>query len=410
MSPFRFLLLALALGVLAPLGAKAGIVAYAEPGKTDFDTAMPILNPYGTWSKIDDKWAYTPLDHYTPYTSGRWLYTEYGWTWSGTRPESWLTEHYGYWKRDANQVWSWYPGPFWLPQTVELRESGDYIGWRSGEVDAGGSFVEAPEQRHAKPDEWTFVTRAQFAGPIRPGIVAPPDKAASLLDDSTESLHTYFTYREIDRVGPHPADFLGLGDGGMFPPLSLQERYELERAAELAKASAAAKGAATPGATNTATAPALPDGRQAPAAPSGLVSTPARGTPVAPAGLASTSPGTNAAAADPDAPDMRQVRYWIAMNLPNAYAKRPPDAKVSEVYIYRPDFFQDNDGIGRRITLWLDPASQSQETMRLSALLGGNVSPATVPAVSAAATAAPPAAPSRDPFHSEFEDPQPRTK
>ena len=100
----------LALGLFARAGETSDS-PYTDRGTTDFDTVLQLLNPYGTWSKIDGKWAYTPLDHMAPYTDGRWLYTEYGWYWKGRLPHSWATEHYGYWKRGANKVWSWYPGP-----------------------------------------------------------------------------------------------------------------------------------------------------------------------------------------------------------------------------------------------------------------------------------------------------------
>src|SRR5271169_494860 len=121
------------------ISSRGGLTLYTDRGKTDFDTVMQLLNPYGTWSKIDGRWAYTPTDHQAPYTNGRWLYTEYGWYWKGNHPHSWATEHYGFWKRGANKVWSWYPGPFWLPETIEIRRTPDYIGWRSGEVDDSGS-------------------------------------------------------------------------------------------------------------------------------------------------------------------------------------------------------------------------------------------------------------------------------
>ena len=82
---------------------------------------MELMNPYGTWAQVDGKWAFTPLDHEAPYTNGRWLYTEYGWYWQGTAPHSWLTEHYGYWKRGADKRLGLVSGPVWLPQTVEIR-------------------------------------------------------------------------------------------------------------------------------------------------------------------------------------------------------------------------------------------------------------------------------------------------
>jgi len=218
----RLFLLCLAL-LCTGIDSRAGDAAYTDRGTIDFDVALKLLNPYGTWAKVDNTWAYTPLNHQAPYTDGRWLYTEYGWYWKGNNPHSWLTEHYGYWKRGADKVWAWYPGPFWLAQIIEFRVTPTHVGWRSAAVDREGSFIEEPDDRYAKTDEWTFVTKSQFANPITPGIVAKPEEAANQLLNSTESLHAYMTYRPIERAGPHPADFVALSkDGGMFSPLQGQ--------------------------------------------------------------------------------------------------------------------------------------------------------------------------------------------
>src|SRR5271156_6678864 len=88
--------------LFSAMPSQGGMTSYTDRGKTDFDTALQILNPYGTWSKINELWAYTPLDRQAPYTHGRWIYTEYGWYWKGALPHSWLTEHYGYWRRGAD--------------------------------------------------------------------------------------------------------------------------------------------------------------------------------------------------------------------------------------------------------------------------------------------------------------------
>ena len=126
-TAFVALLILAALASLARAGTNADTI-YTERAKTDFDTFLQLLNPYGTWSKIEDRWAFTPTDHQMPYSSGRWLYTEYGWLWRGNRPYSWATEHYGYWKRGADKVWSWFPGPFWLPETIEIRGTPTHLG------------------------------------------------------------------------------------------------------------------------------------------------------------------------------------------------------------------------------------------------------------------------------------------
>lgn len=361
---FRPLLVCLAL-ILSLAISQAGLTQYVDRGKTDFDTALLVLNPYGTWSKIDGLWAYTPTDHQAPYTEGRWIYTEYGWYWKGRLPHSWVTEHYGYWKRSADKVWSWYPGPYWLPQIVELRATSTHIGWRSAAVNQDGNFIEKGEQRWAKTDEWTFVTLVQFAGPITPASAAKPEVAQGLLEDSTECRHTYLTYREIDRPGPHPADFLGLGDGAMFAPKTLLDL-------------------AQPPPSPVPTFPAPPK-----------TTRPMTGT---------NAPSLMGGETDPAA-DKRQVKYWLTMSLPTYWTPPPVDGKPDEIYLYRPDFYQDEDGIARRITLWFNPKSRAT----LKEVFGDNLNgkpDTSSPKAGQGTTPAVPAetSPSRDPFRSPFDD------
>jgi hypothetical protein len=335
--------------------ARAGFAPFTEPGKTDFDTTMTLLNPYGTWAKVDGKWAWTPLDHAAPYTDGRWLYTEFGWYWKGNTPTSWATEHYGYWKRNADKVWAWYPGPDWLPQTVEIRASSDGIGWRSGEVDNDGSFVEPAADRLTKIDEWTFVTPTQFAGPITPAIIAQGGAAERLLEESSDSLHSYTTYRPIERPGPHPADFLTLGDGGMFAPMTDQDRQVLLHPKK----------------------PAQP-----------------------------LTPGPNGGPPE----DPRQVKYWVTMFLPTRWTPPPVDAKRTELYIYRPDFYQDRDGIERRVALWLDPNLRSTEAIHLQGILSHRpAGAAAAPGSNVPGVAAVPAQEEKT-FASPLDEPVPRSE
>ena len=357
--------------VLAAGLARAGMnedTKYTEKGQADFDTFLQLLNPYGTWSKIDGLWAYTPLDHQPPYASGRWLYTEYGWMWKGTRPHSWATEHYGYWKRGADKVWSWFPGPMWLPETIEIRQTPDYIGWRSAEVDENGSFVEAPIDRYTKYDEWAFVTHAQFANPITPSVLAKPDVTRVQLEATVDSRHTYLTYREIDRPGPHPADIAPF----IKVPGLLAPRTLAEEAAALASAPAPADTNGYAAHMTGTNAPSL---------------------------LGSTADPT----IDPNA-DRRQVKYWITMSLPTFWSKPPDDARPDQVYIYRPDMYQDDDGIERRITLWFNPNARTalKDVLNESPSVSKSSTPAVdaIPAVPAAPVTpdAGEAAPGSDPF------------
>jgi hypothetical protein len=382
--PIRVLLAAAGLLALALAPARAGISLYTDHGRIDFDAVMQFLNPYGTWKKVDGLWAYTPLDHMEPYTHGRWLYTDFGWYWSGTEPTSWVTEHYGYWKRGSDKVWAWYPGPYWVPNIVEIRATPEYLGWRSARVDDDGNFVEEPSERYSHTDEWSFVTRAAFTGPITPAVIAPVTKAADLLDDTTDSFHSYFTYRPILRPGPHPADFVGRGDGGMFAPTVLA-------------GDSVAPVSLAPAVTRVSTSPAPAKPAPAPAA--------------APAGLAAATNGpaspaiATAGGAVPN--DPRQVHYWTTLCLPSPWATPPTDANPDGIYVYRPDFYQDQDGIERRIGLWLDPSTSKSMKLHLADVFSAPAKAAPPAAVAAGSAPATPAAPAPDgdsAFSNEFHD------
>jgi hypothetical protein len=77
-----------------------------------------------------------------------------------------------------------------------------------------------------------------------------------------------------------------------------------------------------------------------------------------------------AAPASPAPP--RKVKYWITKCLPTLWTPLPPEAKPEELYIYRPDFFQDMDGIQRRVAIWLDPELLKRTKHSLASLLGGS--------------------------------------
>jgi hypothetical protein len=65
-----------------------------------------------------------------PYTNGRWVYTDAGWTWISEEPFGWATYHYGRWARLRNIGWIWVSGDEWAPAWVSWRKSNDYVGWR----------------------------------------------------------------------------------------------------------------------------------------------------------------------------------------------------------------------------------------------------------------------------------------
>lgn len=91
------------------------------------------LEPYGSWREHD---SYGPVwtprsvaSDWQPYRSGRWVDSDYGWTWDSDEPFGWATYHYGRWAYDPDYGWIWVPGTDWGPAWVAWQEGGDYIGW-----------------------------------------------------------------------------------------------------------------------------------------------------------------------------------------------------------------------------------------------------------------------------------------
>jgi len=126
------------------LGAPARALAQDEPipqpdGDADVTTFDETLSPYGQWVDTgegpNDGRAWRPDpdvvgEDFQPYaTGGRWVYSDWGWTWESDYPWGWAPFHYGRWALTPSWGWVWYPGAVWAPAWVDWRFGGGYIGW-----------------------------------------------------------------------------------------------------------------------------------------------------------------------------------------------------------------------------------------------------------------------------------------
>ncbi len=66
------------------------------------------------------------------------------------------------------------------------------------------------------------------------------------------------------------------------------------------------------------------------------------------------------------APNQPNVVAYTLLCLPSYWAKLPPAAQPNQVYLYRPDFYQDLDGLRRRIAKWYAPAPTAVEKAQIS--------------------------------------------
>lgn len=91
-----------------------------------FQNFYDELSPFGEW--IDTReygfvWRPFGIDAgWRPYLhNGRWVYTEYAWTWVSDYIWGWAPFHYGRWRLDPFYGWVWHPGNVWGPAWVEWR-------------------------------------------------------------------------------------------------------------------------------------------------------------------------------------------------------------------------------------------------------------------------------------------------
>lgn len=103
-----------------------------EAGWVDDGVFYDRLSPHGSWTWIQGRYVWVPANvdrGWRPYTRGRWVYTDRGWTWASNEPFGWATYHYGRWGFSDRVGWFWTPGNQWAPAWVSWRQSDDYLAW-----------------------------------------------------------------------------------------------------------------------------------------------------------------------------------------------------------------------------------------------------------------------------------------
>ena len=93
------------------------------------------LSRFGEWFETRDYgfvWQPMTLEtnpEWRPYTRGRWVNSDQGWTWLSEEPFGWAVYHYGRWVLLAQHGWVWVPGDDWAPAWVSWRQNDTYLGW-----------------------------------------------------------------------------------------------------------------------------------------------------------------------------------------------------------------------------------------------------------------------------------------
>ena len=113
--------------------------SYSDRGDTsrgrdrDISYFYDYLSDYGNWvwnAPFGHVWVPRGVPYrWRPYSHGRWVWTDHGWTWISSFEWGWIPSHYGRWGWDRGLGWFWVPDTVWGPAWVAWRWGDLYYGW-----------------------------------------------------------------------------------------------------------------------------------------------------------------------------------------------------------------------------------------------------------------------------------------
>ncbi len=154
-------------------------------------TFQTDLDPYGSWVDVPSYgacWAPARVSSsWQPYTVGRWIYTDYGWTWVSDDPWGGTPYHYGTWVRSDGYGWVWIPGTVWAPAWVTWSYSDSYIGWApiSPSLDIGYSGYGGPAIVVSQTN-YVFVPVNRFVGSNVSSVRVPRQQNAAIFQQTRQ--------------------------------------------------------------------------------------------------------------------------------------------------------------------------------------------------------------------------------
>ena len=178
-------------------------------GAAEVDIAYfyDYLSPYGVWTS-SSPYGYVWIPHGTgygwrPYSHGRWIWSDYGWTWVSEYKWGWAPFHYGRWGWDEYLGWYWKPGTVWGPAWVSWRRGNNYIGWAPIPPDvrfvAGMGITSLPRSLHHS--HWLFVEGRYFYNTRLYRYVLPYERNLTIINYTVINTHIVMRDRRIYNRG-----------------------------------------------------------------------------------------------------------------------------------------------------------------------------------------------------------------
>ncbi len=170
------------------------------------------LEPYGDWIETDDYgYVYRPREaennRWRPYTNGKWVYTDAGWTWVSDEPFGWATYHYGRWTRIHGAGWVWVPGSEWAAAWVSWRKGGQYVGWAPLPPEAhfdraSGIHNWSDNYYDVGPDQYVFVSTPDFGEQRLDRAIVPAQQNITIVNQTTNVTNITYNNTTIVNQGP----------------------------------------------------------------------------------------------------------------------------------------------------------------------------------------------------------------
>ncbi len=189
----------------APPGGEQYYSGYTS--EVDVTYFYDYLSDFGLWVYLPGYnyvWLPRVTSYYwRPYTYGRWMWTDWGWTWLSYFDWGWAPFHYGRWGFDRDLGWFWVPGTFWAPAWVSWRRSNFYIGWAplppQVRLVAGVGITALP---HSLPlNFWVFVEGRYFLNPYIHRYVLPFERNMTIINFTVERTNLIFRNQRIINQG-----------------------------------------------------------------------------------------------------------------------------------------------------------------------------------------------------------------
>jgi hypothetical protein len=189
------------------------------------------LDSYGTWREVGDYgYCWQPrdvADDWRPYSEGRWVYTDAGWTWDSEEPFGWAVYHYGRWANVDRYGWIWVPGTEWGPGWVSWRHSPRYVGWAPLPPEAFflhsiGFSIWVDHYFNIGPGNYRFIENRDFGARRLNTVFIDQSQNYQIIQQTTNITHITYVNNVIHNGGP---GFDQLSQQSRIPI----QRYRLER-------------------------------------------------------------------------------------------------------------------------------------------------------------------------------------